>query len=185
MAEAYCENLSLYVRTSKTYGVFVLWRWRNLKITRFQDGWSSPFRRHHWSIIVIDSLELLFPCFRCAKKSKYFQFYFRHKYRRYVAVAVFLFVCFFIFMLILERLGMRTSDVDDPVFDPLLNPNIRINDVNSWFWILIRWRLISSRNRLGIICNRLMWSVSLHSFYISVVVFNYLSISITFSITIH
>lgn len=65
---------------------------------------------------------------RYTRRSKYFQFFRKNKYRRYIFVCAFLFVAFFFFMLVLEKLGSEVPIVDDP----LLNPNIRVNDANSW-----------------------------------------------------
>ncbi|XKL69516.1 hypothetical protein PGB90_007285 [Kerria lacca] len=67
----------------------------------------------------------------CARKSKYFQFYFRNKYRRYFAIGTFLFFGFFLLMIILEKLSNRNDSTEDTVFNPYFNPNIRVNDADS------------------------------------------------------
>lgn len=82
-------------------------------------------------LIIINSYKNTFTFCRCARKSKYFQFYFRNKYRRYFAIGTFLFFGFFLLMIILEKLSNRNDSTEDTVFNPYFNPNIRVNDADS------------------------------------------------------
>lgn len=89
------------------------------------DGMCKFFRFHTFRRTDTDLFHVRFR-HRCARNSRYFQFYFRHKYRRYFAMGTFLFIAFFLFMLVLEKISFRPSYEDDPIFDPLNNPNIKV-----------------------------------------------------------